>query len=421
MKYSQLLFAPIKQVPAGAEAINHRWLVQAGFVRQTMAGVYTYTELGLRVLNKIANIVREEMLALGSHEVLMPALTPKANWVTSGGWEAIDVLFKIKSQTNREYALAQSHEEIVTPLMKELIFSQKDLPISIFQIQWKFRDELRAKSGILRGREFLMKDMYSFHLNEEDFLTYYEQVKTVYKRVFERLGLQAYITEASGGNFSQKISYEYMVLTEAGEDNILYCAGCNYCINEEIASEELKNGRVCPKCGGQLERAKASEAGNVFDLGTKFSQAFDLSVRGGVDGKEKIYPVMGCYGIGISRAMGIIVEKWADKRGLVWPESVAPFPAELISLGDEVSAQAAADLYQKLMAMNQEILWDDRQDVSAGMKFAAADLIGCPWRLVISPQTGDKQIEVKARGSEKLEFIPLEKIAEFLSDQKLKK
>ena len=416
MKYTQLLFAPQKQAPANAETMNHRLLVQAGFVRQTMAGVYTYTDLGLRVLNKIAEIVREEMLALGSHEILMPALTPKANWVTSGGWDAIDVLFKIKSQTNREYALAQSHEEVVTPLMKEVIQSSKDLPKSIFQIQWKFRDELRAKSGILRGREFLMKDMYSFHLNEEDFLQYYEAVKKVYMRVFERLGLRAYMTEASGGNFTKKISYEYMVLTDAGEDNILYCSGCNYCVNEEIADEDLKKSRICSKCGGRLEVARASEAGNVFDLGTKFTQAFDLSVRGGKNGKEKIYPVMGCYGIGISRAMGIIVEKWADEKGIVWPESVAPFKAELISLGDEKSLAIAQDLYQKLSKAGIEVLWDDRADVSAGVKFAGADLIGCPWRLVVSPKTAGK-VEVKSRRSDKTELLMANEIQNFFKKE----
>jgi prolyl-tRNA synthetase len=216
MRFSQLAIQPIKNPPADADTVNHQLLVQAGFVRQLMAGVYTYTNLGLRTLNKIRNVIRAEMDNLGAQEILMPMLHPKSNWLQTGGWKNIDVLFKITSRTGREYALGQSHEEVVTPLMKEVINSYRDLPLAVYQIHWKFRDELRSKSGILRGREFEMKDMYSWHATQEDFEQFYEEVKQAYIRAYKKVGLTAKVTEASGGSFSEKISYEFMVLTDAG-------------------------------------------------------------------------------------------------------------------------------------------------------------------------------------------------------------
>ncbi|MFH2019260.1 MAG: aminoacyl--tRNA ligase-related protein, partial [bacterium] len=231
MKYSEMFVNTMKTAPAKADTINHKLLVQAGFVRQVMAGVYTYLPLGLRVLNKISQIVREEMNAIGGQEVLMPILHPASLWKQTGGWEGVDVLFKIKSRTDRDYALAQSNEETVTPLAKEFIHSHKDLPLAIYHINWKFRDELRSKSGILRGREFFMKDMYSWHMTQEDFDKFYAKTKEAYMKVFKRLGLTAKATEASGGAFSEKVSYEFEVLTDAGEAPILYCTKCDYCVN----------------------------------------------------------------------------------------------------------------------------------------------------------------------------------------------
>lgn len=391
MKMSQLIFLPSKNAPADAETVNHRLLVQAGFVRQLMAGVYTYTPLGLQVLHKIEAIIRQKMDETGCQEIHMPALNPAANWQQTGGWDKIDVLFKLKSRTGKEYALAQSHEEIVTPLIKETIVSYKDLPKAVYQIQWKFRDELRAKSGILRGREFLMKDAYSFHLDQADFERFYEVMKKAYLEIFSALGLEAKVTEASGGNFAEKISYEFMVLTEAGEDDVLYCPKCNYCINTEIADTTITQ---CPHCGAQLAKARASEAGNVFDLGDKFTRAFDFSIT--TADNQKIYPLMGCYGIGVSRAMGIVAEKHHDEKGLIWPANLAPAQVYLIALGTQT--EKAAVLYQKARAQNLDFIFDDR-DASAGAKFAAADLLGIPYRAVISDKTGGK-IELKSRTSE---------------------
>jgi prolyl-tRNA synthetase len=394
MKLSKLAFQVTKTPPAHADSVNHKLLVQAGYVRQLMAGVYTYTTLGLKVLRNIENIVREEMDALGGQEILMPALHPKTNWLATDGWNKIDVLFKLKSRTGREYALGQSHEEVVTPLAKELIHSYKDLPLVLYQIQWKYRDELRSKSGILRGREFFMKDMYSFHENQADFDQFYSQVKT------------AKVTEASGGNFTQKISYEFMVLAEAGEDNIFYCDNCDYCINQEIA--KVKAGDPCPKCGTPLKLARAAEVGNIFDLGQKFCQDFALTFAN--KNGEKNYPIMGCYGIGISRCMGVIVEKYHDEKGILWPASVAPFAVSLIALNG--AEEYANRVYDSLQKAGIRVLFDDRLE-SAGSKFAASDLLGLPIRLVISARNG-KQIEWKKRDQAQSELISLETVLERL-------
>ena len=414
-RLSQMPVTPVKEPSKAGVTINHRLLVQAGFVRQLMAGVYTYLPLGLRTLNKIRNVIREEMDELGAEEVLMPSLHPSGNWKTTGGWDGIDVLFKLTSRTKREYALGQSHEEVVTPLAKEMINSYKDLPLSLYQINWKFRDELRSKSGILRGREFEMKDMYSFHSDQEDFDKYYQQVKKAYLKAYKKLGLTAKVTEASGGGFSQKISYEFMVLTDAGEDDILYCAQCEFCVNQEIAKKE--KGDVCPQCNqGKLKAARASEVGNVFDLGQKYSQDFGLTFAD-KDGSKK-YPIMGCYGWGTTRTMGILVEKFNDDKGIIWPEAVAPFQVHLISL--ESMASKAETVYNRLTKAGIEVLWDDRETVSAGVKFADADLIGIPIRLVVSEKTlrqssGQAElVELKRRTEDKTQLLSIDEVSKIV-------
>ena len=315
---------------------------------------------------------------------------------------------KLKSRTDKEYALGQSEEEIVTPLIMKYLTTYRDLPKAVYQIHWKFRDELRSKSGLMRGVEFLMKDMYSFHADQEDFDRFYEIVKGAYLNIYQRLGLIAKVTEASGGAFSQKISYEFMVLTDAGEDDIVYCDACDFCANVEVAKN--KEDDVCPKCvKSKLAKARASEVGNVFDLGQKFTKDFDVTFTD-ADGSKK-YPVMGCYGIGISRLMGVIVEKFNDANGILWPESVAPFQVHLLALG----GADGSDLYGKLQLAGAEVLYDDR-DVSAGQKFAEADLIGIPWRLVVSPKVGEGKVEIKRRNEEKSEIVSAEKFLKELLD-----
>ena len=393
----------LREAPKDAETINHQLLVRAGYVRQLMAGVYTYLPLGLKVLNKISQIIREEMNDLGGKEVLMPMMHPASIWKQTGGWDHIDVLFKLKSRTKKDYALSQSHEEVVTPLAKEFIHSYKDLPLSIYHIQWKFRDELRSKSGILRGREFLMKDLYSWHISQKDFDEFYKKAKESYLKVFSRLGLTAKVTEASGGGFSEKISYEFEVLTDAGEANILYCTECDYCVNTDDI-DKYKEGEPCPLCKkDKLKSAKASEVGNVFDLGEKYTRAFNFLITN--DKGQQIYPIMGCYGIGISRTMGVIVEKFHDDKGIIWPKSVTPFDVHLVELP---GAKNAKEVYQNLKKEGIDVLWDDR-DAPAGEKFADADLIGIPVRLVVSAKTGDK-IEYKERSSVKSELQSFEEI-----------
>lgn len=398
MKYSSMFGKTTRNGPRDDVTANADLLTRAGCVEKLMAGAYTYLPLGLRVLRNISDIVREEMDAIGGQELLMPMLHPKDNWMQTGGWDNIDILFKLQSRTNREYALAQSAEEIVTPLVMSRVNTYRDLPQQVYQIAWKFRDELRSKSGIMRGREFLMKDMYSFHEDQDDFDRFYAIAKQAYLRVYIRLGLTARVTEASGGNFSEKISYEFMVLTDAGEDDILYCDTCDYCINREIT--DMREGTSCPKCGdGTLAQARASEVGNVFDLGRKYGQDFNLGFTDRSENKQ--YPVMGCYGIGITRLMGVVVEKFHDDKGIIWPEAIAPARVHLTNIGngDDVR-DAAQSLYDQLHQRGVSVLWDDR-DVSAGIKLKDADLIGLPWRVVISPRTlGDGVVEVKPRTGE---------------------
>ena len=398
MKQSKLFSKTSKTRESDATSINHDLLVRAGFVDQLMAGVYSYLPLGLRVLYKISDIVRQEMNKVGSQEILLPALHPKENWETTKRWESMDVLFKTRSQTKSEYALGPTHEEVIVPLAKKFIQSYRDLPASWYQIQVKFRDELRAKAGLLRGREFLMKDLYSFHANHQDLKDYYEKMKIAYLKVFSRCGLDAIITEASGGSFTKEYSHEFQVETESGEDNIFYCK-CGFAQNKEIS--KVKKDDKCPDCGKNIEELKTIEVGNIFDLGTKFSNDFKLLFTD-EKGKEDLV-VIGCYGIGISRLMGAIVEVHNDDKGIIWPKEVAPFKYHLLSFVDN-----GEKIYNKLIEKGISVLWDDR-DVSAGEKMADADLIGIPNRLVISKKTGDK-IELKNRDKKDVKLINIEEI-----------
>lgn len=413
MKMSKLFTKTQKQEKV-YDTVNATLLIKAGFVNQLMAGVYTMLPLGLRVLKKIENIVREEMNAIGGQEILMPALHPGENWKITGAWDSVDVLFKLESRTGKDYALGQSEEEVVTPLLKEYVKSYKDLPVAVYQIQNKYRDELRAKSGILRGREFGMKDMYSAHESQEDFLRFYEEAKGAYLRIYKRLGLTAKVTEASGGSFSQKISYEFMVLTNAGEDDILYCDSCEFCINTEIA-KDLKEGSKCKKCEGKLSKGRASEVGNVFDLGQKYPKDFDFKFVD--ENGEERYPIMGCYGIGTTRIMGAIVEKYNDEKGILWPKQVAPFDVHLVSLGNDKNVIGTIhELYLELTKKGIEVLWDDREDASAGEKLGDADLIGVPLRVVVSKRSVEKGgVEIKKRDEKDSKIVSIEELIQIAS------
>jgi prolyl-tRNA synthetase len=414
MRQSKLFTKTRKEAPSDEVSKNAQLLIRGGFVHKEMAGVYSYLPLGLRVLNKIENIIREEMNAIGGQEIQMATLHPSENWKKTGGWDGVDVLFKLQSRTEKEYALGQSEEEIVTPIAKEYANSYKDLPIAVYQIGQKYRDELRAKSGIMRGREFGMKDMYSFHTSQEDFDSFYEIAKKAYLKIFKRAGLDAKVTEASGGSFSEKLSYEFMVLTSAGEDDILYCEECTHCANVEVS--KIPEGEDCPKCGkGKLKKGRASEVGNVFDLGQKYPKSFEYTYTD-QNGEEKT-PIVGCYGIGTTRLMGTVVETLANDQGIIWPESIAPFKVHLLSLGeDEVVLTEAKKVYETLVKGGVEVLFDDRSGLSAGEKFADADLLGMPFRAVVSQRSiKENGIELKKRVEEKGQVVTLDELLKLLT------
>jgi len=404
MKQSQLFTRTSKEAPADAESANAKYLVQAGFVDQLTAGVYTYLPLGLRVLRKIQNIVREEIDAIGGQEILMPGLTPKKVWEDTGRWDSIDVLFRLEGAGNKEYALAATAEDIVTPLIKQFAQSYKDFPVLVYQISDKFRNELRAKSGILRGREFNMKDLYSFHLTQEGFDEFYEVAKGAYLKVYERCGLQAIVTKASGGDFTKKFSHEFQVETEAGEDTIYIDKETGEASNKEVVEEADWDNT------DKYEIKKTIEVGNIFPLESRFSNAIDFKVPDENDHQTEI--IMGSYGIGPSRVMGSIVEVMHDDRGIIWPKSVAPFAVHLISLSSKTDQKKidgeAERIYKELIKSRVEVLWDDRADVSAGAKFADSDLIGIPLRLVVSDKTLDQDsVEWKERASTEMEMVGL--------------
>lgn len=414
MRYSSLFGKTSKTVPQDADSANAKFLVQGGFVDQEMAGVYTWLPLGLRVLRKVEQIVREEMSALGADELFLPSLQPKEYWETTKRWDNVDILFKLKSQSGKEYALGCTHEEVITPLVQKFIQSHKELPLAVYQINTKFRDELRAKSGILRGREFRMKDMYSFHTSQEDLSEFYQKVLRAYVEVFSRCGLHVKVVEAGGGIFTKNPSHEFQALTPAGEDSLFVCEKCEFGQNSDVATH--KEGGACPKCDGKMMITKGVEVGNIFNLGTKYTDAFGFDFTDEKGKKQRV--LMGCYGIGTSRLVGAIVESFHDDKGILWPKSVAPFHVGIISLGskkadvsERVSA-AAKSLHDELEAKGVETLWDDR-DASAGEKFADADLIGIPLRLVISEKTlAEDAVEWKERGSSETKNIAIDDVVE---------
>lgn len=415
MRYSNVFSQATKSVPADSESINARLLVQAGFVDQEMAGVYTWLPLGLAVLRNIEQIVREEMNDLGASEIFMPSLQPKEYWDTTNRWEGVDVLFKLKSQTGKDYALGCTHEEVVTPLMKKFVQSYKDLPLATYQINTKFRDELRAKSGVLRGREFRMKDMYSFHRTQEDLTAFYNKVLNGYVRAYERCGLRVKVVQASGGVFTQNLSHEFQALTDAGEDVLIACEQCEFGENVEIATHAA--GDACPKCGATLVATKGIEVGNIFDLGTKYSDAFELEYTNEDGKRERV--LMGCYGIGTSRLVGAIVEASHDEKGMIWPKSIAPALVHLVRIGTDAETVESADtLYTELRSAGISVFYDDR-DASAGAKFADADLMGMPIRLTVSARMlAEDAVEWKERIAAEAKKVQRSEVVQLAQERK---
>ncbi|MEK7630895.1 MAG: aminoacyl--tRNA ligase-related protein [Patescibacteria group bacterium] len=390
MLQSHLFAKTLREAPKDDVSVNAELLIRGGFVDKLVAGVWTFLPLGWRVLENINTIIREEMNAIGGVELHMPTLQPRDLWETTDRWK-VEEMYKLQDRSGRNMGLGWTHEEAVTKIALSHISSYRDLPQYVYQIQTKFRDEPRAKSGVIRGREFLMKDLYSFSKTREELDAFYEITKGAYYKIFERVGLTAYCVEASGGAFTKEYSHEFQVVSEAGEDEIIYCKECAFARNKEVIGDVT----ACPNCKKPLSSNKSIEVGNIFKLGTKFSEAFGLSFTDEKGEKKPV--VMGSYGIGPGRLVGTIVEVSHDDRGIIWPESVAPFRVHVLALSPSVREEAQKAIFD-LEQKSVEVLFDDREGKTPGERFSDADLIGIPWRVVISEKTvKEGKIEVKKR------------------------
>jgi prolyl-tRNA synthetase len=387
MRISQNFTRTQKNAPADEVSLNAQLLIRAGFVYKVMAGVYAYTPLGLRVIENIKKIVREEMNQIGGQELIMTNLQPKDIWEQTTRWsdDVVDIWFKTKLQDGTDLGLAWSHEEPIMEMMRSYIKSYKDLPAKVYQFQTKLRNELRAKSGIMRGREFVMKDMYSLHATAEDLDAFYNATIEAYKRCYDRLGIgeDTYVTFASGGAFT-KFSHEFQTICDAGEDIIYLHRGKNIAVNEEVLDEAVKELGVSRDA---LEAAKTAEVGNIFNFGTEKSEQMNIMYTDSDGTQKPVY--LGSYGIGITRVMGVIVEKFADDKGIVWPDEIAPAKVYMVQIG-EASKNKADELYEELQSQGIDVIYDDR-DERPGTKFADAELMGIPYRVTVSDRLMDDE------------------------------
>jgi len=405
MRQSKLFTKTRKEVPADEVSKNAQLLIQAGYIYKNMAGVYTFLPLGLRVIEKIKSIIQDEMNAIGGQEMYMPSLQDAEIWRKTDRWsdDKVDVWFKTELKAGGEIGLAWTHEEVITDLMRQYVSSYKDLPFYAYHIQTKFRNEMRAKSGIMRTREFWMKDLYSFSKNEVEHHKFYEECALAYMRIFTRIGIgdKTYKTFASGGAFT-KFSHEFQTLAEAGEDVVYVCEEKGIAVNEEVLSQvDLSDLGVTRD---ELKKRKSIEVGNIFSLGTKFSEALGLTFMDETGVSKPV--IMGSYGIGPARAMGTVVDLLADDKGIVWPESITPFLVHLVVLNndDEEVRDWADGIYDSLVENKLEVLYDDR-DTRAGEKFADSDLMGIPYRVVLSKKNklaGIFEVITRATGEIKL-------------------
>ncbi len=415
MKTTQLLTKTRKDSPADEVSKNAQLLIRAGYIYKEMAGVYTMLPLGLIVLNKIEQIIREEINAIGGQEMLLTTLQQSSSWEASGRWDdkVMDVWFRTKLSNGTELGLAPTHEEPLTDIMKNHITSYKDLPKYVYQFQTKFRNELRSKSGLMRGREFRMKDLYSFCVDKTEHDKFYEICAEAYKRIYDRLGIGdiTYRTFASGGSFS-KYSDEFQTISPVGEDTIYVNEVEKLAVNSEVFTDEVLSDLGFNK--NDFVEKKAVEVGNIFTLGTKYSEALGLKYVA-EDGSEKLV-FMGSYGIGPSRVMGLLAEHFADENGLAWPMSVAPYQVYLSGIGESTSVKEAVEqLYADLTKKGIEVLYDDRDDVRPGEKFADADLLGIPLRVVVSEKTlANDSVELKERTSKEVNIVKITEIADLL-------
>jgi len=396
MRYSQLWIPTLRDDPGEADVISHRLMVRAGMIRKLASGIYTYLPLGYRVLRKVETIVREEMNLTGAQEILMPVMQPAELWKETGRWDQYGKeLFRLKDRHDREFCLGPTHEEIMTDLVRREVRSYRQLPLTLYQIQVKFRDEVRPRFGLMRGREFFMKDAYSFDQDEAGAKESYEKMREAYKRIFTRCGLNFKPVEAESGLIGGAFSQEFMVLAETGEDAIVTCTACDYAANVEKAGDPPS----CPRCKSKIETKRGIEVGHVFMLGTKYSVAMS-AVFLDRDGKEQPV-IMGCYGIGIGRTAAAAIEQNHDEKGMIWPTRIAPFEVHLLPLAikSENFIKTTEHLYHSLNQAGVEVLWDDR-DERPGVKFNDADLIGIPYQLVLGDRNlKEGLVEVKERKS----------------------
>lgn len=410
MRQSQLFTKTQKFAPKDEMSKNAQLLIRAGFVHKEMAGVYSFLPLGWRVMNKVMQIIREEMNAIGGQEMFMSSIQSRENWEKTDRWsdDVVDVWFKTKLKSGADVGLAFTHEEAITNIMKNYVASYKDLPFSAYHFQTKFRNEVRAKSGVMRSREFIMKDLYSFSRSAQEHDEFYEKAKQAYINVFDRLGIgnETFVTFASGGTFS-KYSHEFQTVCEAGEDIIYIDKEKGIAVNEEVYNDEVLADLGLKK--EDLIQEKAAEVGNIFSLGTKFSDGFDLMYRDNDEEKKKV--IMGSYGIGPARCMGVLVELLAQENKMVWPEAVSPYDVHLISLGQD---EKAGEIYDQLVGAGAEVLYDDR-DMRPGEKFADADLIGCHKRIVLGKKSVENGVVELVLGDEEVKEVKFEDIGKIFS------
>ena len=417
MKTKHALLATLKEVPADAEIISHQLMLKAGMIRKLSSGIYSWLPTGLKVLNKVANIVREEMDSAGAQEILLPAVQPAELWEESGRWKVYGKeLLRIKDRHDRDFCFGPTHEEVITNLVKHEFNSYKQLPQTLYQIQTKFRDEIRPRFGVMRGREFLMKDAYSFHTDQASLQETYQVMFNAYTQIFTRLGLEFRAVKADSGAIGGDTSHEFHVLADSGEDEIAYCPDSDYVANTELEEvRDAKDGDPSPDGKGTLKIMRGIEVGHIFQLGTKYSEPLSATVLG--QAGKPVPLAMGCYGIGISRIVAAAIEQNHDEKGIIWPDAIAPYHVAIIPInaknGNDVS-DMAEKLYNQLKAKGLDVLLDNRKE-RPGIKFADIDLIGIPHRIVLSEKTlANNEVEYKHRIQSDSENVPLNKIIDFL-------
>ncbi len=415
MLWSKFFIPTSKEIPIGTEAISHQLSLRAGLVHMLSAGVYCYLPMGLRVLNRVQDIIREEMNAAGAHELYLTCLQPIDLWQKTGRDKTLaEVMIRFKDNKGKQMCLGPTHEEVITEIVRSYVQSYRQLPVTLYQIQSKFRDELRTRFGIVRACEFMMKDAYSFDCDEVGLKKNYQLMYEAYVKIFKRCGLNPVIVEADSGAMGGSVSHEFMITAPIGEDHVVQCSSCG---NAHGLKEDFKEGSKCPKCSsGTMEKKVAIELGHIFQLGTKYSDALEALYLG-EDGKRRPI-VMGCYGIGVSRMIAAIIEASHDAAGIIWPKEVAPFDVEILPLQvtDPESMSLAMKYYQDLRKLGFEVLLDDR-DESAGRKFADADLVGVPWKVIIGKRKlAEGAVELKSRRTNEVTIVPKDQLTAKLQE-----